>query len=57
MPLSPVHVSRGLVLRALTIAMAGGGWMNLARGSTTAAPVLLVLAYLVLVPMVIRTWR
>ena len=48
---------RTSIVRALAAAALFLGWTDLARGGVTAAPVLIVLAYVVLVPLVILTWR
>ncbi|MEP6991648.1 MAG: hypothetical protein ABJA80_12025 [bacterium] len=53
--LAPPRRARLLAVAAtITLLM---GYVDLARGGTTLAPVLLVVAHLVLVPAVILTWR
>jgi hypothetical protein len=44
---------RARVLRAATLALVLAGYADLARGGITAAPLLLVCGYLVLVPLTI----
>jgi hypothetical protein len=44
---------RARVLRAATLALVLAGYADLARGGITAAPLLLVCGYLVLVPLAI----
>ena len=45
------------MLRAAAAAALLIGYTDLARGGITAAPLLIVLAYAVLVPAVILSWR
>ena len=45
------------MLRAAAAAALLIGYTDLVRGGITAAPLLLVLAYAVLVPAVILSWR
>ncbi len=51
-PVRLAHLVRGAAAAALLI-----GYVDLLRGGTTIAPLLLVLGYLALVPAVILTWR
>ena len=53
--LAPVR--RAHVLRAAAAAALALGYIDLVRGGITAAPLLLVLGYAVLVPAAILTWR
>ena len=46
-----------LVLRAAAAAALALGYADLMRGGITLAPVLLVVAYVLLVPAVVLTWR
>ena len=45
------------MLRGLLAVTLLAGWIDLARGGITAAPVLIVLGYAVLVPAVILSWE
>lgn len=45
------------MLRVAAAVALSFGYFDLVRGGITAAPLLLVLGYVVLVPAVIRTWR
>ena len=45
------------LLRAIAAAALLIGYVDLARGGITVAPVLIVTGYAVLVPAVILTWR
>jgi hypothetical protein len=47
---------RALMWRVTAAAAVGLGYAALAGGNITLAPVLLVVAYLVLIPMVVLTW-
>lgn len=51
-PARLTHLVRGAAAAALLI-----GYADLLRGGTTLAPLLLVLAYVGLVPAVILSWR
>lgn len=51
-PVRTAHLVRGAAAAALLI-----GYADLLRGGTTLAPLLLVLAYVGLVPAVIFSWR
>jgi hypothetical protein len=55
--LSFAPVRRAHVLRAAAAAALLFGYIDLVRGGITAAPLLIVLGYAVLVPAVILTWR
>ncbi len=46
-----------LVLRTAAAAALALGYADLVRGGITLAPVLLVVAYVLLVPAVVLTWR
>jgi hypothetical protein len=48
---------RALVLRILAVVTLLAGWTDLVLGGITAAPVLIVAGYAMLVPAVILTWR
>lgn len=48
---------RAAILRATAAAVLALGYVDLARGGITLAPVLIVIGYAVLVPAVILTWR
>jgi energy-converting hydrogenase Eha subunit C len=50
---SPAPRSRALLFWGLAAAALAGGYLDLARGGETVAPILLVLGYLVLVPVAI----
>ena len=56
-PFSNAPVRRAHVLRAAAAVVLLIGYTDLARGGITAAPLLIVLGYAVLVPAVILTWR
>ena len=51
-PARRAHLVRAAAAAALLI-----GYADLARGGITLAPLLIVLAYAVLVPLAIFTWR
>ncbi len=51
-PARHAHLLRAVAAAALTI-----GYADLIRGGITIGPVLVVIAYAVLVPAVILTWR
>ena len=53
--LAPVR--RAHVLRAAAAAALAIGYIDLARGGITVAPLLIVFGYAVLVPAAILTWR
>ena len=55
--LSPAPARRARVLRTAAAAVLVLGYADLVRGGITLAPVALVLAYLVLVPAAILSWR
>ena len=48
---------RALVLRVLSGLTLLAGWTDLALGGITAAPLLIVVGYAVLVPAVILSWK
>ncbi|MEP6620163.1 MAG: hypothetical protein ABJE47_12650 [bacterium] len=48
---------RATLLRATAAAVLFFGYADLVRGGTTAAPLLIVLGYMILGPAVILTWR
>jgi hypothetical protein len=50
---SPAPKSRSLLYWGVAIATLIGGYADLARGGITLAPILLVLAYCVLIPLAI----
>jgi energy-converting hydrogenase Eha subunit C len=50
---SPAPRSRALLYWGLAAAALAGGYLDLARGGETLAPILLVVGYLVLVPVAI----
>ena len=56
-PLANAPVRRAHALRAAAAVVLLIGYADLARGGITAAPLLMVLGYAVLVPAVILTWR
>jgi len=55
--ISLAPVRRAQALRAAAAAALLIGYVDLARGGITAAPLLIVLGYAILVPAVILTWR
>lgn len=55
--LTSVPVRGARVLRAVATVVLLLGYADLARGGITAAPLLMVLGYGVLIPAVILTWR
>ena len=54
---SPAPARRALVMRVAAAAALLIGYVDLARGGITLAPLAIVLAYAVFVPAVILTWR
>ena len=58
MPLTTIAPSRRVgLLRLAAAAVLALGYIDLVRGGTTLAPLLLAAAYLVLIPGCILTWR
>ncbi|MEP6999897.1 MAG: hypothetical protein ABI969_05435 [bacterium] len=55
--ISIAPVRRAHVLRAAAAAALLIGYIDLARGGITVAPLFIVFGYAVLVPAVILTWR
>jgi hypothetical protein len=47
----PVAAPRARVVRLLTLVTLAAGYVDLGRGGLTAAPLLLVAAYVILVPL------
>jgi hypothetical protein len=48
---------RALALRIVAVVTLLAGWTDLVLGGITAAPVLIVAGYAILVPAVILSWR
>jgi hypothetical protein len=56
-PSLPAPARRAGLLRAATAAVLALGYLDLARGGTTLAPLLLVAGYVALVPTLLLQWR